>query len=45
MEIAREKALAADTVLDRVVADRERHSDALDRSIRGAQALLQRFGL
>jgi len=31
--------------LDRVVADRERHSDTLDRSIRGAQALLQRFGL
>jgi len=31
--------------LDRVVADRERHSDALDRSIRGAQGLLQRFGL
>jgi hypothetical protein len=31
--------------LDRVVADRERHSDALDRSIRSAQGLLQRFGL
>jgi hypothetical protein len=31
--------------LDRVVADRERHSDTLDRSIRGAQAFLQRFGL
>jgi len=31
--------------LDRVVADRKRHSDTVDRSIRGAQALLQRFGL
>jgi 1-acyl-sn-glycerol-3-phosphate acyltransferase len=31
--------------LDRVVADRERHSDALDRAIRSAQGLLQRFGL
>jgi hypothetical protein len=31
--------------LDRVVADRERHSDMLDRSIRGAQALLQGLGL
>jgi len=31
--------------LDRVVADRERHSDALDRSIRGAEGLLRRFGL
>jgi len=31
--------------LDRVVADRDRYSDTLDRSLRGAQALLQRFGL
>jgi hypothetical protein len=31
--------------LDRMVADRERHSDVLDRSIRSAQGLLQRFGL
>jgi hypothetical protein len=31
--------------LDRVVADRERHSDALDGSIRSAQGLLQRLGL
>ena len=31
--------------LDRVVADRECHSDALDRSVRSAQGLLQRLGL
>jgi acyltransferase-like protein len=31
--------------LDRVVAERERHSDTLDRSIRGAQGLLHGLGL
>jgi hypothetical protein len=31
--------------LDRVVADRARYTDALDRSIRGAERLLERIGL
>jgi 1-acyl-sn-glycerol-3-phosphate acyltransferase len=31
--------------LDRVVADRTRYTDALDRSVRGAERLLERIGL
>jgi len=31
--------------LDRVVANRARYTDALDRSIRGAERLLERIGL
>ena len=31
--------------LDRVVANRARYSDALDRSIRSAERLLERIGL